>query len=135
VASLNVWEWGRTKAEVEKSKVELNRSINALTSLEDDTKLNVTSDYQRLISNGLNIDVAAKAVVSAAEDLRMVNERYREQVATNTEVLDAQTRYSQAQYDYYSALFDYNLAWANLERSMGRSVAALEPVAPGPGQG
>ena len=121
-ASLNVWEWGRTKAEVEKSKVELNRSVNALTSLEDETKLEVTTNYQSLVSNDLNIKVLAKAVGSAAEDLRMVNERYMEQVATNTEVLDAQTRYSQAQYDYFNALYNYNLAWATLERSLGRSV-------------
>jgi len=124
VASFNFWEWGRTKAEIEKSKVELNRAVDALASLEDETKLNVTTHYQRLISNGLNIEVAAKAVVSAAEDLRMVNERYLEQVATNTEVLDAQTRYSQVQYDYYTALYDYNLAWATLERSLGRPVKA-----------
>ena len=124
VASLNIWEWGRTKAEIEKSKVDLNRAMNDLTSLEDETRLNITTNYQSLVSNGLNIDVAAKAVVSAAEDLRMVNERYLEQVATNTEVLDAQTRYSQAQYDYYRALHTYNLAWATLERSLGRLVVA-----------
>jgi len=132
VASWNFWEWGRTKAEVEKSKVDLNRSVNALTSLEDETKLKVTSDYQSLVSNSLNIEVAAKAVGSAAEDLRMVNERYLEQVATNTEVLDAQTRYSQVQYDYYNALYNYNLAWATLERSLGRSVP---PPGEGRGQG
>jgi len=122
VASFNFWEWGRTKAAIEQSKVDLNRSVNALTSLEDETKLNITAYYHSLVSNGLNIEVAAKAVVSAAEDLRMVNERYMEQVATNTEVLDAQTRYSQAQYDYYRALHTYNLAWATLERSLGRPV-------------
>jgi outer membrane protein len=122
LASFNFWEWGRTKAEVEKSKVELNRSVNSLTSLEDNTKLEITSNYQSLISAGKNIDVSAQAVVSAAEDLRMVGERYLEQVATNTEVLDAQTRYSNAQYDHYQALYDYNLAWATLERSLGRQV-------------
>jgi outer membrane protein TolC len=105
--------------------VDLNRAMNDLASLEDETRLNVTTNYQSLVSNGLNIEVAAKAVVSAAEDLRMVNERYLEQVATNTEVLDAQTRYSQAQYDYYRALHTYNLAWATLERSLGRPVQPL----------
>jgi len=122
MATFNFWEWGRTKAEVEKSKVELNRSINSLTRLEDNTKLEITTNYQNLLSAGKNIDVSAKAVVSAAEDLRMVNERYLEQVATNTEVLDAQTRYSNAQYDHYQALYSYNLAWATLERSLGRQV-------------
>jgi len=122
VATFNFWEWGRTKARVEKSKVEHNRAINGLTGLEDNTKLEVTTNYQTLISAGKNIDVSAKAVVSAAEDLRMVRERYMEQVATNTEVLDALTRYSTAQYDHYQALYSYNLAWATLERSLGRQV-------------
>lgn len=130
VASFNFWEWGRTKAQVEKSKVELNRSVNNLTALEDNTKLNVTSDYQSLLSAAKNIDVSAKAVVSATEDLRMVRERYMEQVATNTEVLDAQTRYSNAQYDHYQSLYNYNLAWATLERSLGRQVlpSGLAPL-------
>ncbi|MDR1044234.1 MAG: TolC family protein [Candidatus Adiutrix sp.] len=122
VAAFDFWEWGRTKAQVEKSKVEHNRAINSLTSLEDNTKLEVTTNYHNLITAGKNIDVSAKAVVSATEDLRMVRERYLEQVATNTEVLDAQTRYSNAQYDHYQALYDYNLAWATLERSLGRQV-------------
>ncbi|MDL2260557.1 TolC family protein [Deltaproteobacteria bacterium OttesenSCG-928-K17] len=128
MATFNFWEWGRTKAEVEKSRVQLNRSINDLTGLEDNTKLEVTTNYQNLLSAAKNIDVSAKAVVSAAEDLRMVNERYLEQVATNTEVLDAQTRYSQAQYSHYQALYNYNLAWATLERSLGRQVLPVQQI-------
>jgi outer membrane protein len=122
VASWNFWEWGRSKAEVEKSKVALNQAVDALASLEDATKLDITSDYQTLVSAGRNIDVSAKAVVSAAEDLRMVTERYQEQVATNTDVLDSQTRYSQAQYDHFQSLYNYNLAWAAIERTLGRRV-------------
>ena len=122
VASFNFWEWGRTKAKVERSKVNLNRSVSSLVNLEDNTKLEVTTNYQNLISAAKNIEVSAKAVVSAAEDLRTVTERYMEQVATITEVLDAQTRYSEEQFAHYQSLFDYNLAWATLERSLGRPV-------------
>jgi outer membrane protein len=122
VATLNVWEWGKSKAGVEMSKVALNQAINNLTSLQDNTKLEIATNYQNLISASLNIDVSAKAVESAAEDLRMVTERYQEQVATNTDVLDAQTRYSNAQYEHFQALYNYNLAWAAIERSLGRRV-------------
>jgi outer membrane protein len=122
VASFNFWEWGSTKAEVEKSKVLLNQALDALTSLEDNTKLEITSDYQTLVSAGRNIDVSAVAVTSAAEDLRMVTERYQEQVATNTDVLDSQTRYSEAQYQHFQALYNYNLAWAAIERTLGQRV-------------
>jgi outer membrane protein TolC len=132
VASFNLWEWGRTKADVEISKVNLNRAIDTLEALEDEIKLEITTNYQTLLSVGRNIGVAAKAVEAAAEDLRMVTERYQEQVATNTEVLDAQTRHSEAQYLYFEALFNYNLAWATLERTMGRRVttSGLAPAEP-----
>jgi outer membrane protein len=122
VASFNFWEWGRSKANVETSKVLLNQAVDALTGLEDSTTLEITSNYQTLMSAGRNIDTSATAVAAAAEDLRMMTERYQEQVATNTELLDAQTRYSTAQYEHFSALYNYNLAWAGLERSMGRRV-------------
>jgi outer membrane protein len=124
VASFNIWQWGKSKAGVEQSKVALNQAINSLTNLEDNTKLEITTNYQNLVSAGRNIDVSAKAVESAAEDLRMVTERYQEQVATNTDVLDAQTRYSTAQYEHFQALYNYNLAWAAIERSLGRRVPA-----------
>ena len=128
VASFNFWEWGRTKARVERSKVDLNRSVSSLVNLEDNTKLEVTTNYQNLVSAAKNIEVSSKAVISAAEDLRTVTERYSEQVATITEVLDAQTRYSEEQFAHYQSLFNYNLAWATLERSLGR------PVLPNSGQ-
>jgi outer membrane protein TolC len=135
VASFNIWEWGKTKAAVEISKVALNQAINTLTTLEDNTKLEIATNYQSLISAGRNIDVSAKAVESAAEDLRMVTERYQEQVATNTDVLDSQTRYTEAQYEHYQALYNYNLAWAAIERSLGRRVPVRglpdQPIRPG----
>jgi outer membrane protein len=121
-AQINLWDWGKNKANVEVSKVRLNQAIDTLDSLENNIKLEVTTNYENLVTADKNISVARKAVTAAAEDLRMVTERYQEQVATNTEVLDAQTRYSEAQYEYYSALYNYNLSWAAIERTMGRRV-------------
>ncbi|MDR2199376.1 MAG: TolC family protein [Deltaproteobacteria bacterium] len=122
VASFNFWEWGRSKAEVEKSKVALNQAVDALTSLEDNARLDITSNYQKIVSAAKSIDVSAKAVTLAAEDLRIVTERFAEGMGINTDVLDAQTRYSEAQYDHFQALYNYNLAWAVLERSLGLKV-------------
>jgi outer membrane protein len=125
VASFNFWDWGKRKASVETYKVALNQAIDALQDLEDATALEISINYQTLMSAGPNIDTSAAAVTAAAEDLRMVTERYQEQVATNAEVLDAQTRYSTAQYEHFSALYSYNLAWAGLERTLGQRVVPL----------
>jgi outer membrane protein len=67
-----------------------------------------------------NITVAEKAIEQAEENLRMNEERYKYQVATQTDVLDAVTLLAQARTNYYGALSDFNVAKAQLERSMGR---------------
>jgi outer membrane protein TolC len=65
------------------------------------------------------IEVTQQAVVQAEENYRMNVERYREQVATSTEVLDAQTLLTKAKSDYVQALGDYSIYRARLDRAMG----------------
>ena len=62
---------------------------------------------------------AETAVVQAEENYRMNEERYKQQVATSTDVLDAQTLLTQAQANHFNALSDYDIAWARPERAMG----------------
>lgn len=124
VASFNFWEWGRSMADIQRGKVALNRALNDYDEMEEAVQLEVSQAYQQLLSAEKNIGVSSKAIDAAAEDLRMIVERYQDQVSTSTDVLDAQTRYSQAQYDYYQALYNFNLAWATLEQAIGREVRA-----------
>jgi outer membrane protein len=49
----------------------------------------------------------------------MNEERYNEQVSTSTDVLDALTLLTRARSDYTTALGDYNIYQARLERAMG----------------
>jgi outer membrane protein len=58
-------------------------------------------------------------VESAEENFRISKERYREQVATATEVLDAQTRLTRARTNHTRALAVFNVAVARLIRAMG----------------
>jgi outer membrane protein TolC len=59
------------------------------------------------------------AVEYRAENFRINQERYKEQVATYIEVLDAQRQLAQAQGDYYISLVGYRINQAILERQMG----------------
>jgi outer membrane protein TolC len=58
-------------------------------------------------------------VEQAKENLRITEERYREQVATSTEVIDARTLLTRTQNNYYNALNGYNLSKAALYRAIG----------------
>jgi outer membrane protein len=55
----------------------------------------------------------------AEENFRINTERYREQVETSTDVIDARTLLSRAKSDYYNTLGDFNISHAWLERSTG----------------
>jgi len=63
--------------------------------------------------------VAETAVSQAEENFRINEERYKEQVATSTDVLNALTLLTQARTNYYSVLSDYNIAKARLRRAIG----------------
>jgi outer membrane protein TolC len=67
-----------------------------------------------------NVGVSEKSIEQAEENLRMNEERYKYQVATATDVLDAVVLLAQARVNYVSALTDFNIAKAALDRAMGR---------------
>jgi outer membrane protein TolC len=59
------------------------------------------------------------AIISAEENLRVVNKKYEVSTATSVEVLDVQGSLTQAKGNYSVSVFDYYIAWANLQRASG----------------
>lgn len=121
-ASLNIFSWGRTASEVNKARADMRIAEKALTNLRDQVDLQVKQAYLFMLEADKNIVTAETQVNQAKENYRITNERYKEQLTTNTELLDAQTLLTQAQNNYYSALGTYNIAKARLLRAMGRGV-------------
>ncbi|HRS96639.1 MAG TPA: TolC family protein, partial [Smithella sp.] len=58
-------------------------------------------------------------IEQAEENFRIATERYKESIATSTEVLDAQTLLTRAKSDYINALGDYHIHLTRLQRAMG----------------
>lgn len=119
VASWNFWEWGKTKHSVDANKSKLRQAEDALINVKDRVALEVKSAYLSLREAEKHIFVAQKAIEQAEENFRINQERYKEQVATSTDVIDAQTLLTKTKSDYFNALSDYNIALSRLERSMG----------------
>ncbi|HUT70269.1 MAG TPA: TolC family protein, partial [Desulfatiglandales bacterium] len=113
------WEWGKTKHEVAAARARLAKARHLLNEVKDNIQLDVKNAYLSLREAEKNIQVAKTAVVQAEENFRMNEERYKQQVATATDVLNAQTLLTQARTNYFNALSDHNIAWARLERAMG----------------
>jgi outer membrane protein TolC len=119
VASWNFWEWGRTKNRVTSSRSRENQAAYALDNLKDQITLDVKNSWLSLHESRKQVAVTQKAIEQAEENFRISQERYREQVGTATDVVDAQTLLTRAKSDYFNALSDYNISIARLERAMG----------------
>jgi len=113
------WQWGKKRQLVREKETKLVQADDARVQVEDNISLEVRDAYLRLREARDKIGVAEVAIEQAEENFRMNQERFKEQVATSTDVLDAQTLLTQARTNYFNALSDYNIAWARLDRSMG----------------
>jgi len=120
LATLTIFDWGKTFYRVGENKVKVTQAEDSKIQLAEGIILEVKQDYLNLMTAEKNIGVAEKAIEQAEENLRMNEERYKYQVATATDVLDAVTLLAQARLNYYSALSDFNIAKARLDRAMGR---------------
>lgn len=120
LATITLGDWGKTAHKVGESKVKVTQAEDAKVQLIEGITLEVKSSYQNMLVAEQNIRVAEKAIEQAEENLRMNEERYKHQVATATDVLDAVTLLAQARVNYYGALSDFNIAKARVERAMGR---------------
>ncbi|MBL0717430.1 MAG: TolC family protein [Desulfosarcina sp.] len=118
-ADWTFWEWGKTRHAVLQSKGNLRKAVTKLAMVEDRIHFEVKKAFQYLQTAHHNIKVAKTGVEQAKENLEISQDRYKEQVATITEILDAQTRLTQAMTLHTNVLNDYNVAMATLYRAMG----------------
>jgi outer membrane protein len=120
LATFTLWNWGNTAFKVGENKVKVTQAQDSKNQLIDSITLEVKQDYLNMLVAEKNLSVAEKAIEQAEENLRMNEERYKYQVATQTDVVNAVTLLAQARVNYYGALSDFNIAKAQLERGMGR---------------
>jgi len=119
-ATFTLWNWGNTVFKVGENKVKVTQAEDSRNQLVDSIILEVRDDYLNMVVAEKNIRVAETAIEQAEENLRMFEEKYKYQVATQTDVIIAVTFLTQARTNYYGALSDFNIAKAQLERAMGR---------------
>jgi len=117
--SFDVWNWGQTKSQAEQAKAQLAQARDARKLLEDQAVLDVTQSRLGLARARDKIKVSGEAVGQADENLRMVTERFRQGVALNADVLDAEVFLLQAKMARTQAAIDLALAQARLEKALG----------------
>ncbi len=121
-AQWNFWEWGRTTFGIREKLHRLSQAQYRRSETQDNIDLEVKTAYLRTKESEKNIITVEKAIEQAKENFRINQERFKEQVATTTDVLDAQTLLSDTLTNYFNALYDFKISKATLYRTMGQEV-------------
>jgi outer membrane protein len=116
------FEWGKTYHQVGETRVKLQRAQEARKEIVDGISLEVKSAFLDSQETFKNIGVARDAISQAEENFRIYKDRFDQQMATTTDVLDAQTLLSQARMNYNNALCDYNIARSKLEKAVAKEL-------------
>ncbi|MCG6910356.1 MAG: TolC family protein [Deltaproteobacteria bacterium] len=122
VASWDFWEWGRTSYGVKEKSSRLSQAALNKDKILEDISAEVKQAYLRTQAAERYIATVETSIQQAEENFRINEERYKEQVATATDVLIAQTLLSRTMTNYYSALYEYKIAKATLYKAMGQEL-------------
>lgn len=123
VAAKMGWEffnWGKTGYQTEEKTRRLMQARISEKQLLDTILLEVKNAYLKTKEAEINIRTAETAMRQARENLRISQERYKEQVASSTDVLDARTLLTKTETRYYNALYDHSISRALLLKAMGK---------------
>jgi outer membrane protein TolC len=108
-----------TKAQVAQAKLRVSQLKEQQRDLDDQVRLDVQNAYLRVKETADRIRATEKAVTQGEENLRLNEERYKEQVGTATDVIDAETLLTRTRVNYWTAVYDHQMAKAELLWAMG----------------
>ncbi len=114
------FDGGRVRAETAEAAANRRAAQARLRDFDDGIEVEVRQRTAELASATAAIEAAGVGVRSAAEARRVIAERFGAGVATNMDVLDAQTALLQAELDLTRARASAELAGARLQRALGR---------------
>lgn len=126
-ASLRAWDWGSTFFGMQAARKTVKKLQADLAEMRLNVGYEVKTYYLNLQDAAKRISVARTALEATKEGYRMAVARYQAQVGTSTDVLDAQSRVSSAEFNLTQALTDYQSALADLYAGMGMKNLSLMP--------
>jgi outer membrane protein len=117
----NIWDWYATGHQTAQAEALLRQSDAGIVQLTDAVALDVAQQYFNVQTAREKVDVASGGMDQAQESYRMTSEKYRNGVASNTDMLDAEIALLQAKLTHTQALVDCILASARLKKAVGES--------------
>ncbi len=116
-----ILDWGLRLANIDRSRAALETQRIEVEQQEREIELAVETAHLELARLDKILEIAARTVELAQEDLRLAEERYQVGKARLLEVLDAQVGFIEARSNLVSSRYDLKSVEADLERLLGGS--------------
>ena len=120
--SWSVWNWGYTSSQTKIAEQNKIQAETSLSQLSDAVEIEVGKNFLTLQRAYDKVNVAKLTVDQAQENYRITQDKYNAQLATSTDLIDAETSLLQAKTNYNNALVDYEIAKVSLNKSIGRRI-------------
>ncbi|MBI5572940.1 MAG: TolC family protein [Elusimicrobia bacterium] len=120
VLSMPIFDGFSTFQKTKQAKANVKQVKLGRESLEEGIKLEVRAAYLNYKQAKDSIEANKENVDAAKDNLTTAQKRFQLGLMSDIEVRDAQFSLTQTETNYIQALYDYNVAIANIEKSMGR---------------
>ena len=125
-ASWNAWDWGKTNQTVQAAKAGVRKSDLKYQETADNIRMEVKQTFIQVSESMQMVEVLRKSLEQSMENYRVNKIRYREQLGSATDVLDAQRLLTETKSSYISSLKTYLTAMAALDAAVGKGEPHIE---------
>jgi len=122
LASWTFFEWGKTPSKIAMYRHQKSALAEQLHATENAVLAEVKNAFINLDVSKKNIQTALESLDHAKENWRITDLQFKQHIATTTDILDARTFLTQAETNYYIALYGYKISLAELERAIGKDI-------------
>jgi outer membrane protein TolC len=113
------FDWGRRRNNVAEKSKTVEQARNGLRETESQIAVEIGAKYRKWQEADLLLKATRTGHQAATEQFRTTSNRYKEQAALLRDVLQAQARSTETEFQYQHALSSYWSALADLRRAMG----------------
>lgn len=117
----DLWNWGATGYQTDQAQTQVEQGKDSYKTIKDNITLEVTQTYLNILQAKEKMLLAGNNVIQAEENYRVTDEKFKNGLTLNSELLDAEVALLTAKTNYVQSEVDYELAKAQLEKSSGES--------------
>ena len=115
----NIFSGLDTRAAVSQAKLKVQQLQEQHKDMNEQVQLDVQTAYLKIKETVDRIKATETAVTQGEENLRLNEERYKEGVGTATDVIDADTLLTRTRVNYWTAVYDHQMAKAQMLWAIG----------------